>query len=71
MREQPTILTLDQDNTAMITTILDEVTSWLPRHDVLRATGTRDLVDKEGIAVAHTRGVKIVADPPDNGSTKR
>ena len=49
LREEPTTLTLYQDNQATITTILHDVTSWRSRHYALRAAGTRDLADKDNI----------------------
>ena len=56
LREGSSILKLDQDNEATITTILHDVTSRRPRHYALRAEGIRALVAKAYIVVLHTRG---------------
>eukprot|EP00975_Prorocentrum_lima_P069571 12927091-Prorocentrum_lima.AAC.1 len=55
-------LVLLQDNESCIRTVTTEVSSWISRHDALRAAWIRDVMSHEGVLVKFQPGKNIIAD---------
>ena len=49
------------DNLATVTTLLHQVTSWMTRHDAVKAAWARDIIKAMYIDVRHTPGEFLVA----------
>ena len=50
------------DNTAVIKSILTQITSWRTRHYAMRASWIRDMLSKENVQPQHRNGTELVSD---------